>query len=550
MSDVELQNPHNPFEVRDVCADAKSAASFDKMKRWINNCATSHDQCALLEQKHMPTRLIQLSNHGARLMSPTIPVRYAALTYCWGSSTQSTKTTKTNVTARYDHLEPPDFPQTLQDAIFVTQGLGLEYIWIDSICIVQDDQEEWSKEASTMVDIYSNAHVVLAATAAEDSSQGFLWPRRRPLAIQCGSFTVNARPNSSHDCWLEEHETHFPLFKRGWCMQERLVARRIIHFLADELRFQCETEVTCECDTVNGDAIIFVGNDEFRRLRAMRKPEELPDARFTEAWRAIVEEYTTMRLSYETDKLPALSGIAQSLSRLEPGRYLAGLWEKGLVLQLAWYYVKQPDESEARIALQPSDLPRPTFSWIKVRGRVSFNYFLAAKSRPLATLVSSEVNLLTASPYGQVTSVSICLNGHIMSAVETISCLKDDHFMILVYLDTGVEFDSLRGFQHLPTVMDRTSLVCFGLFAEEYHVTALVLQRTCEASTYVRVGLIENAMVLLRKTCNRSHYHHSLACNNRFTNNGSGLIRSFIYPKPTKSTTNSPLFRSPNTSES
>ncbi|KAF1829228.1 HET-domain-containing protein, partial [Decorospora gaudefroyi] len=224
--------------------------------------------------------------------------RFAALTYCWGS-TQQSSTTTANVASRFSYLNTFMLPQTLQDALVVARGLGLEYIWIDSLCILQDNHEDWASEASKMAAIYSNAHVVLAATFAKDCAEGFLRP-------------------DSHACWAPGARTPWAIFTRGWCMQERFLARRILHFFPNEMQFECQSERICERDTVH---------ETFPR----------PDHhRFGELWGLVIQVYSCLSLTCKEDILPALSGVAHGLAHLFKGKYLAGLWELDIAYQLGW----------------------------------------------------------------------------------------------------------------------------------------------------------------------------------------------------------------------
>jgi hypothetical protein len=116
-------------------------------------------KCAYRVTCFIPRRVVRLTRHGACLISPDNPFTFAALSYCWGSSAQL-MTTKRNLAARHSYLDVAALPKTLQDALIVARGLGLEYIWIDSLCIVQDDEQDWAREASCMFDTYSCAHTL------------------------------------------------------------------------------------------------------------------------------------------------------------------------------------------------------------------------------------------------------------------------------------------------------------------------------------------------------------------------------------------------------
>ena len=221
-----MRSGRNPFPVasKAVSVDVLSPTMMRKVQGWIDHCIGYHDKCSTYAHTNrpMPSRLIKLSGDStAYLMSTKATIKYAALSYCWGSSKQSI-TTRSNLRIRYNELEICRLPQTIQDAILITEGLGLSYLWVDSICIVQDDKIEWTVEAAKMADIYSNAHIVLAATATHDANDGFRNVPRRALSIVTHadlgeSFTVEARvvQNHEHFGWDETSLDHYPLSRRG-----------------------------------------------------------------------------------------------------------------------------------------------------------------------------------------------------------------------------------------------------------------------------------------------------------------------------------------------
>jgi hypothetical protein len=222
----------NPFRIaNDICESADSEASCTLMKGWIDRCFTTHNHPPA-KPHFKPTRLIRLAKNeieGAQLCSPTMPVEFAALSYRWGSDNES-RTLQENLAERYKRLDISSLPKTLRDAIKITRGLEIEYLWIDRLCIAQDDTDEWTKEASFMADIYASAHIVLSATATEDCKAGFLWKRAEPLELKCTphdgqTLKVRARQVESHGCRRNVVNTDYTLFDRAWCMQERLLAK-------------------------------------------------------------------------------------------------------------------------------------------------------------------------------------------------------------------------------------------------------------------------------------------------------------------------------------
>lgn len=185
------------------------------MKRWIEHCTHEHSHCVEdLPQEMMPTRLIELDKNStthARLIDlndksrscSTSLIRYAALSYCW-STTKQDGTTRSNLSSRLQQgLDILTLPKTLQDALLVTKALDLRYIWIDSLCIVQDDSDDWAKESTKMADIYKGAWVVVATASASDCALGFLQHREGTIVIEPHAEIVLRQVFVAQECMLQ-----------------------------------------------------------------------------------------------------------------------------------------------------------------------------------------------------------------------------------------------------------------------------------------------------------------------------------------------------------
>jgi hypothetical protein len=502
---AEGNNSRNPFRSgSDLSPSPKSAPTLEIIRRWVCECSVSHESCALPQQDFVPTRLIQLTEgdeHSARIYLPTHPVQFSALTYCWGLSPQS-KTTKANISARCSHLNISDLPKTLQDAITISRELGLEYVWIDSICILQGDQDDWAREASKMSKIYSNAYVVLSATGANDCAEGFLHPRKEPLTIRLQpkgigrqSIKVQAQLNNSYFCYPDVYsvlQTHWSLFRRGWCMQERFLARRVIHFLPDEVFFECRTGVSCEHNENLHPRTLTtsVACREFRKIEAPENPDASSEWYFAVSWASIVHEYSSLALTHSEDALPALSGLAQCMHHIKPGKYIAGLWEKGIPYFLAWYRSQNTPAFDA--------VSRPSFSWISCPGQVIFKY-CGKHGTTLCHLASSNVELATSDSFGRVQRAVICLRARFVTASDIVSltCLEfEENEAPDWYIDAGVDHlwnnQLSSSSESITHTVNQPGVVCLALFRKFHKVTALLLQPTAaDPNQYVRIGLVD-----------------------------------------------------------
>jgi hypothetical protein len=442
----------------------------------------------------MPKRLLRLDGRLC-LYSPEGPLRYTALSYCWGGHKQD-QTESSNVAGRYEHIDISTLPQTLKDAILFTRKLGLDYVWIDSICIVQDDRDEWAEEAAKMADIYSGAYVVLAATRATNVTEGFLQHHSDSCEITSQTsaqqtFTVRARHAKDHTIDGSLRLNNLPLFRRGWCLQEGLLASRIVHFLPSEVYYACDRTSRCECGFANRLAL---------RHRLRRPPFNEEDHVFSlcESWSDIMEDCSKRSFTFPEDILPALSGVAQRVGSLHGGRYIAGMWEAGIAFQLSWY-----GEASSPDLLSPtkSVVTKPTFSWITSPRPVKYATWFSKSDSPMCDLTSTQVIPATSDPFGRLTYASITLHGQRIQCIELASALINRTSTIhdevpwvpSVVTDLGQRFPDGKRFDRnyngISSVFDWSSVTGFGLYIEHGRVCMLLLRQCNETDTYSRVGL-------------------------------------------------------------
>lgn len=209
-----------------------------------------------------PARLLDLEAFGGGLDVKIVTRKlsafqrpYACLSHCWGQERHLT-TTKATLDDYKQRVPWSSLPPTFQDAIHFARRLRLRYIWIDSLCILQDDEEDWLKESAKMSYIYSNAYLTIAATRSSGDSGG---------CYSAGTesdkdFMINVSgPNTTSTMYAREKTIHlnmppsagspdpFPLLSRGWFYQERLLSPRVLHFGPKELLWECDELTACEC---------------------------------------------------------------------------------------------------------------------------------------------------------------------------------------------------------------------------------------------------------------------------------------------------------------
>jgi hypothetical protein len=365
-------------------------ASLDQISTWDNTCRESHAKCGL-SKPLLPTRVIDVTlftNGSCRLYEPSVGERenYITLSHCWGSLKILT-TRKENLTNHKNSMDMKLLPKTFQDAIAVTCHLGVRYIWIDSLCIIQDDLEDWARESSKMASIYQNSYLTLAATVANDGSEGLFKARDADicrLQLMCGEkpdqvATVLARRGRKHDCFQGAHKdvgdnvSSEPLMTRAWVYQERLLSRRLLHFASDEMVWECQTISHCECDLMPRDDPIAktrkekgITDDGGMSDRSVFETLYSGSGQATEAesqrWYQLIKSYALLNITKDEDRLPAFSGIASSL--ILPGEYMAGIRKKHVVRDLLWFSISSTNPR------RPSTYLAPSWSWASFMGGV------------------------------------------------------------------------------------------------------------------------------------------------------------------------------------
>jgi hypothetical protein len=241
-----------------------SAEQFLLFREWIRVCEKAHEHdghdandttSGVSERmKDLPTRVVDVgddTNHYLRLVKREDMVSpiYIALSHRWGDDPQQHlgRTLRTNHIRRYGSIDEDELPLNFKDAITVARGVGVQYIWIDSLCIIQDDDADWNVESVRMEQVYSNAQCVLAASSAGSSMDGFLHrsdPYRPYLVLesQSGGISYLCRNIDNFQGDVDEAT----LNTRGWTLQERALARRTIHFTHNQVYFECGEGVHCE----------------------------------------------------------------------------------------------------------------------------------------------------------------------------------------------------------------------------------------------------------------------------------------------------------------
>ena len=350
-----------------------SLSCFDKLLAWCQTCTENHSRCGVQSDTVLPNRVLYIKYDPeglhVKLVEGTGKVgRYICLSHCWGilGATQPVRLTKENKPLFEKELPLLSMPQTFRDVLPLVRRLGISYLWIDSLCILQDDNYDWHREAAAMSSVYQNSWLTIAATASSNSNEGlYRVLDKYHYSTKLKEFR-SIRLNLEHPFDGKPWGTKtFPLLSRGWVFQERLLPPRVVHFTQHELIFECREGFWCECGIYKSHGYNQTTPKlSYNQMITKVGPEN------SERWHDIVSEYSRLDLSFDKDRLPAISGIAkhlQSTSKQELGKYLAGLWEGSLEFDLLWYALHLP-----RVLNRPQPKSAPSWSWASVKGKIGY----------------------------------------------------------------------------------------------------------------------------------------------------------------------------------
>jgi hypothetical protein len=330
-------------------------------------------------------------------------------------------TTKANWKKLASSIAFESLSPLFQDAVIIVRQLGLRYIWIDSLCIIQDSVRDWETESAKMGDIYENSYVTIAATSSGDGSARCLLERRKAVNLSYQNTTgrkavIRARLIEDHHPKVSEKEPANPLGRlatRAWALQEHVLSTRVLHYTDTELLFECKTSYRCESSP--------------SRKTHLTTPALIPKAiscssnshhTIWNAWHRIVEQYSKRDLTVSTDKLPAISGIASKIRKATGSPYIAGVWENNLGSDLLWSTSPNALPIAHYFALER--YRAPSFSWASLNNPVVY-YTLDDDERdtftPTITLVSSSTSATGLNPLGAISSSSITLRGPVICAM-------------------------------------------------------------------------------------------------------------------------------------
>ncbi|KAH7327745.1 heterokaryon incompatibility protein-domain-containing protein [Stachybotrys elegans] len=435
-------HPDSPSCLRRPNSYSGSEGCFALVRQWLKACEDSHEHCVPRKQATRPARLLYIPDgidgrlylvKGANVLEP-----YVALSYCWGRDPEPIQTTKQNINAHTENgLQISGLPPAIHNAVEATVNLGYRYLWIDRFCIVQDDKNDWAAESVKLCDTYTDAVLTLSADRSESAQEPFLGTQKcaEDKYVKMSFDYLLLAESHHHDLTSVYTGKSEPLHRRAWTMQERLVSRRVLHYTSNELIWECDSLIQCECGLESGPSY---------------KQEQLALAlRVPEVWHMFVIDYTTRALTHQSDKYMAFASLANRVGGTcrhptdGQARYVAGLWVENLAADLSWM-VPHPASVDAWLRNQSVDaLPDwfsssddsslgfyrvyPTWSWASMRGPVDyFRTWPMGQHRSYVEFIGYQPNMSQAdkSPAHGLYGSALRLKAHVIGSDQAASKLN------------------------------------------------------------------------------------------------------------------------------
>ncbi|CAM1506890.1 Fc.00g065310.m01.CDS01 [Cosmosporella sp. VM-42] len=415
------------FEGVPISGYTGSDAAFEKIFSWFRSCATNHKSCGdHSTMPVLPTRVIDITKQGEMKLVDGNGIRshYVCLSHRWIEDSKMPRCTLENINDLKRHIRWDWMTANFQQAIIFARrfsswysrefpGEGaIPYIWIDSLCIIQNSAEDWGKEAARMCSVYEGAVLTIAAAAGPDGCFAEAELTYKGLEVTNPQrpdprlFLREALPkhdNPVEDIFNQEKQSQpssLDLLTRGWVFQERLLSRRFVLFSPNEVMWECLEKSDCECGKLNkekqlvrpgeADGYVYSFHHAMQNFveskreqdpnclidpvpfktsyhRSLNDRGEHRERNLRNWWRRLVETYTALDLTKETDRLPAIMGLATHFGKsINNDVYITGHFQGGLPLDLAWY-TEAPFEDGERQATKST----PSWSWASCSTRVN-----------------------------------------------------------------------------------------------------------------------------------------------------------------------------------
>lgn len=404
--------------------DLECEMAFEQARKWTSECRKHHEECRGYRSK-LPKRVLDLGeSHDLSQIklyltkSENIP--YATLSYSWGQA-KRLLTRKENLKHRCQGIPINEFPRTLRDAVYIAKMLGFRYLWIDSLCIIQGDKNDWVEQGAAMTEIYSLSTLNISASSSRNSNEGILKPLQ-DHGVQIGMSNQsdrNQRTPAFVGPPIEILDLEEKLVStRGWVFQERLVSPATLHYTDEGMLWECvrgiklghyqnvfSTKWKAHWKTT-------INTQEPTSMTAIKSSEGLGD--ICESWNEWICAYSERDLFDCRDKFPAIAGVAKTFANAFKLSYAAGLWKENLISGLLW---RRHNRKPSLIRFEK--YVAPSWSWASVHGRLEYSNvnFIESKNGPTLKILNIEVSEEHPGTFGRVRYGQVVAEGLLQEVI-------------------------------------------------------------------------------------------------------------------------------------
>lgn len=308
-------------------------------------------------------------------------LEYATLSHCWGSALPL-RTTKETLAQFAEEIPQEILPKTFADAIQIARDLEIPHIWIDALCIVQEDEEEWQSEAGHMDGIYRGSQLTISAVQSSDSSGGCFSSKNDGLRE--GEMLFRTPSNDVGDLGLlvrvyrgdirKRAIDDTALSRRGWTLQEQLLSPRLVSCMQPEVHWNCRGGHRTECGLhFNSDLTNMLGSSLPLRLSSTSTDcsLQLHEKRTRNTWRLLVENYSNRCFTFPQDRVAAIVGITRYVAAQLRDEPILGLWKSSFSQDLAWLRIEKEPKQEFSSLTELL----PSWSWLACPGEVAYDFW-------------------------------------------------------------------------------------------------------------------------------------------------------------------------------
>ncbi|KAJ6438776.1 Separin [Purpureocillium lavendulum] len=452
---------------------------------------------------------------------------YVCLSHRWGRAGGVPQTRSSNLSRHYEEIPWSALPRTYRETIHFVRRLGVRLLWIDSLCIVQDDEADWTRESSKMATIFSQALMVVSASKSADADDGLYAPCGQPFKTHYLTHQVAGGGDAETICFRRSlaHMPGYmdqrlgtpptlPTLTRGWIFQERFLSPRTLHFGPQELFWECLEATICQCMCQNPLEWTSPPRD-ICAIDHVSQPKTyfsrdywltLSHGALERCWHRLVEEYSKLRLTFDKDVFPAISGLAKQFQTVVDAEYLAGLWRKTLVADLLWH-VDSFDlgDGVGATGSRPAEWRAPTWSWAAVKGSVKF-LDVADGFVPSCNVLDAHCASVGIDSTGQLRDGYLVLRGNVTTRTARHEDRRDDTALKpwqLLRLDlfgsavntTWVDYDIRSGPEIVPSGAE---VLCLALGESSLSGALYVMVLRAESpahggtvAVYKRIGIVQ-----------------------------------------------------------